>query len=152
MSSSGDNYGVQFGDSANVSGGVIAGAGSRVESNQYQGASDLAELQDLRARRSATCVPCRCRRSRRARRDSGVGTARGAQGPAEQAHSGRPAECPDGWGAKFGHACDCGAGHPTRRHRTAVIQAVTNRPGRKHGNWTEVARSGIRRRSGPGKG
>lgn len=49
MSSSGDNYGVQFGDSANVSGGVIAGAGSRVESNQYQGASDLAELQDLRA-------------------------------------------------------------------------------------------------------
>jgi hypothetical protein len=49
MSSSGDNYGVQFGDSANVSGGVIAGAGSWVESNQYQGASDLAELQDLRA-------------------------------------------------------------------------------------------------------
>lgn len=49
MSSSGDNYGVQFGDSANVSGGVIAGAGSWVESNQYQGASDIAELQDLRA-------------------------------------------------------------------------------------------------------
>lgn len=49
MSSSGDNYGVQFGDSANISGGVIAGAGSRVEANQYRDASDLANLEDLRA-------------------------------------------------------------------------------------------------------
>ena len=49
MSSSGDNYGVQFGDSAKVSGGVIAGAGSWVEANQYQGTSDLADLEDLRA-------------------------------------------------------------------------------------------------------
>jgi cytochrome P450 len=49
MSSSGDNYGVQFGDSANISGGIIAGAGSRIETNQYGGASDLANLEDLRA-------------------------------------------------------------------------------------------------------
>jgi len=49
MSSSGDNYGVQFGDSANISGGVVAGAGSRVESYQYQGGPDLADLEDLRA-------------------------------------------------------------------------------------------------------
>ena len=49
MSSSGDNYGVQFGDSANISGSVIAGAGSNVEANQYRDASDLADLEDLRA-------------------------------------------------------------------------------------------------------
>lgn len=48
MSSSGDNYGVQFGDSATVSGGVIAGAGSRIEGNQYRGA-DLEDLAELRA-------------------------------------------------------------------------------------------------------
>ena len=48
MSSSGDNYGVQFGDSANVSGGVIAGAGSSIEVNQYQTGVDLADLPDLR--------------------------------------------------------------------------------------------------------
>jgi hypothetical protein len=48
MSSSGDNYGVQFGDSANVSGGIIAGAGSWVQGNQYRGADigDLAGLRD----------------------------------------------------------------------------------------------------------
>jgi hypothetical protein len=47
MSSSGDNYGVQFGDSANVSGGIIAGAGSWVQGNQDQGAviEDLAGLR-----------------------------------------------------------------------------------------------------------
>jgi hypothetical protein len=49
MSHGSDNYGVQFGDSAYVSGGVIAGAGSQIEVNQYQGASDLADLEDLRA-------------------------------------------------------------------------------------------------------
>lgn len=48
MSSSGDNYGVQFGDSANVSGGIIAGAGSWVQSNQYRGA-DIEDLAGLRA-------------------------------------------------------------------------------------------------------
>lgn len=48
MSSSGDNYGVQFGDSARISGGVIAGAGSWVQGNQTQSA-DLADLDDLRA-------------------------------------------------------------------------------------------------------
>ncbi len=48
MSYPGDNYGVQFGDSANISGGAIAGAGSRIEVNQYQGAPDLADLADLR--------------------------------------------------------------------------------------------------------
>ena len=49
MSYGSDNYGVQFGDSANISGGVIAGAGSQIEVNQYQGVSDLADLEDLRA-------------------------------------------------------------------------------------------------------
>jgi hypothetical protein len=49
MSYGSDNYGVQFGDSANISGGVIAGAGSQIEVNQYQGTSDLADLEDLRA-------------------------------------------------------------------------------------------------------
>jgi len=44
-----DNYGVQFGDSANISGGVIAGAGAQIEVNQYQGASYPADLEDLRA-------------------------------------------------------------------------------------------------------
>jgi hypothetical protein len=48
MSSSGDNYGVQFGDSANVSGGIIAGAGSWVQGNQYRGA-DIEDLAGLRA-------------------------------------------------------------------------------------------------------
>lgn len=48
MSSSGDNYGVQFGDSANVSGGIIAGAGSWVQGNQYRGA-DIEDLAELRA-------------------------------------------------------------------------------------------------------
>src|SRR6516165_3307965 len=48
MSSSGDNYGVQFGDSANVSGGIIAGAGSWVPGNQYSGA-DIEDLAGLRA-------------------------------------------------------------------------------------------------------
>ena len=48
MSSSGDNYGVQFGDSANVSGGIIAGAGSWVQGNQYQG-TDIEDLAGLRA-------------------------------------------------------------------------------------------------------
>jgi hypothetical protein len=48
MSSSGDNYGVQFGDSANVSGGIIAGAGSSVQGNQYRGA-DIEDLAGLRA-------------------------------------------------------------------------------------------------------
>src|SRR5689334_1234833 len=48
MPSSGDNYGVQFGDSANVSGGIIAGAGSWVQGNQYQGA-DIEDLAGLRA-------------------------------------------------------------------------------------------------------
>jgi hypothetical protein len=47
MSSSGDNYGVQFGDSANVSGGIIAGAGSWVQGNQYRGA-DIEDLAGLR--------------------------------------------------------------------------------------------------------
>lgn len=46
---SGDNYGVVFGNSANVSGGVIAGAGSQIEVNQYQDGPDLADLKDLRA-------------------------------------------------------------------------------------------------------
>jgi len=48
MSSSGDNYGVQFGHSAKVSGGIIAGAGSWVQGNQVQGA-DLEDLAGLRA-------------------------------------------------------------------------------------------------------
>jgi hypothetical protein len=48
MSSSGDNYGVQFGDSANVSGGIIAGAGSWVQGNQYRGA-DIEDIAGLRA-------------------------------------------------------------------------------------------------------
>jgi hypothetical protein len=48
MSSSGNNYGVQFGDSANVSGGIIAGAGSWVQGNQYRGA-DIEDLAGLRA-------------------------------------------------------------------------------------------------------
>jgi hypothetical protein len=48
MPSSGDNYGVQFGDSANVSGGIIAGAGSWVQGNQYRGA-DIEDLAGLRA-------------------------------------------------------------------------------------------------------
>lgn len=48
MSSSGDNYGVQFGDSANVSGSIIAGAGSRVEGNQNRGA-DIEDVAELRA-------------------------------------------------------------------------------------------------------
>jgi hypothetical protein len=48
MSSSGDNYGVQFGDSANVSGGIIAGAGSWVQGNQSRGA-DIEDLAGLRA-------------------------------------------------------------------------------------------------------
>ena len=48
MSSSGDNYGVQFGDSATVSGGIIAGAGSSIQGNQYQGA-DIEDLAGLRA-------------------------------------------------------------------------------------------------------
>jgi hypothetical protein len=48
MSYEGDNYGVRFGNSANISGGAIAGAGSQIEVNQYQGA-DLVDLQDLRA-------------------------------------------------------------------------------------------------------
>ena len=48
MSSSGDNYGVQFGDSANISGGIIAGAGSRIEGNQNRGA-DIEDLAELRA-------------------------------------------------------------------------------------------------------
>jgi hypothetical protein len=48
MSSSGDNYGVQFGDSANVSGGIIAGAGSWVQGNQTRGA-DIEDLAGLRA-------------------------------------------------------------------------------------------------------
>lgn len=48
MSSSGDNYGVQFGYSANVSGGIIAGAGSWVQGNQYRGA-DIEDLAGLRA-------------------------------------------------------------------------------------------------------
>lgn len=48
MSSSGDNYGVQFGDSANVSGGIIAGAGSWVQGSQNQGA-DIEDLAGLRA-------------------------------------------------------------------------------------------------------
>jgi hypothetical protein len=49
MSYPGENYGVQFGDSANISGGVIAGAGSHIEVSQYQGASDLTDLAELRA-------------------------------------------------------------------------------------------------------
>jgi hypothetical protein len=52
MSSSADNYGVQFGDSATVSGGIIAGAGSWIggnqQGNQYQGA-DIEDIAGLRA-------------------------------------------------------------------------------------------------------
>jgi hypothetical protein len=48
MSSGGDNYGVQFGDSANISGGVIAGQGSWIEVNQYRDVADLVDLEDLR--------------------------------------------------------------------------------------------------------
>ena len=80
MSSSGDNLnGVQFGDSANVSGGIIAGAGSWVQGNQYRGA-DIEDLAGLRAALSSSSIsfvrpPARCRRSRCARRGSGVGAA-----------------------------------------------------------------------------
>ena len=46
MAGPGDNYGVQFGDSATVSGGAIGGAGSRIWMNQSQGPAELEELRN----------------------------------------------------------------------------------------------------------
>ncbi|HEY0937520.1 MAG TPA: hypothetical protein VGD91_27750 [Trebonia sp.] len=46
MSGTGDNYGVQFGDSATVSGGAIGGAGSRIWVNQSPGPPELDELRN----------------------------------------------------------------------------------------------------------
>ena len=49
MSQGSDNYGVQFGDSAQVSGGVIAGAGAHIEIGQQGNVEGLADLAELRA-------------------------------------------------------------------------------------------------------
>lgn len=50
MSHPGAEYGgVQFGDSANISGSVIAGAGSSVQFSQQGSAPGLASLDDVRA-------------------------------------------------------------------------------------------------------
>jgi hypothetical protein len=44
-----DSGGVSFGDSVNISGSVIAGAGSEVSFNQRPEATNLASLDDVRA-------------------------------------------------------------------------------------------------------
>lgn len=45
MSRGSDNYGVQFGDSAHISGGVVAGAGAHIEIGQQGNIADLTELR-----------------------------------------------------------------------------------------------------------
>jgi hypothetical protein len=86
MSSSGDNYGVQFGDSANISGGIIAGAGSRIEGNQYQGA-DIEDLAELRAAISSLVDQLRASPSGVDDPGALVGVAVSAQ---QEVHKGKP--------------------------------------------------------------
>jgi hypothetical protein len=49
MSSNGDESGVRFGDSANISGSAIAGAGSVIQFNQQQDGPALTSLDEVRA-------------------------------------------------------------------------------------------------------